>query len=266
MSRRSRPGQSPASPARSPAQRIGKPRMVNGIVQQRLQQLQEVHGAHHHELREVRGDQGDHLRHLQADHHLQAGMHHVHHGRREENKTENDDKINVGEAREERGPPCTYLDSRRDRSSSSSPSSRPPQGATTSPRTKEDKCKGQGEEDIKKKEEKKLKEIEEELSGRKKMSIQNIHPNIFTNNCTCRTSRGHAYLGDGGVLAGLAGPAGVSLTSSSPPGTIVTAPEEKIPPFHRIGVPPVAVTNGGLYATRHQLHNCSILKQKQPGD
>ena len=117
---------------------------------------------------------------------------------------------------------------------------------------------------MRKKEEKKLKEIEEELSGRKKMSrnFQNIHLNNSTNNCTCRTSRGHAYLGDGGVLAGLDGPAGVSPTSSSPPGTIVTAPEEKIPPFHRIGVPPVAVTNGGLYATRHQLHNCSILKRE----
>ena len=148
----SRPS-SPFSPGRSRMGRRSRP----GIVQHRLQQLQEVHGAHHHELHEVRGDQGEqHHLHRQADHQLQAGMHHVHHGRREEeNKTETNDKIklNFGEAREERGPPCTYLDSRRDRSSSPSPSSRPPQGATTSPRTKEDKCKGQGEEDIKKKEE-----------------------------------------------------------------------------------------------------------------
>ena len=64
------------------------------------------------------------------------------------------------------------------------------------------------------------------------------------------------------MLAGLAGPAGVSPTSSSPPGTIVTAPEEKISPLHRIGVSPVAVANDGLYATRHQLHKCSILRRE----
>ena len=56
-------------------------------------------------------------------------------------------------------------------------------------------------------------------------------------------------------MPGLDGPAGVSSSSPSPPGTIKKVSEEILPPFSRIGVPPIAVTNGSLHATRHQLHN-----------
>ena len=119
--------------------------------------------------------------------------------------------------REERGPPSTYLDNRLERSSSSSQS---PQGAISLPRSKKETNESQDEEDKKKKEMKmkKREEIQEEISGSKKRStsIHIIQNNINSNNCTSRTSRGHAYLGGGGVMPGLDGPAGVSSSSPSP--------------------------------------------------
>ena len=55
-------------------------------------------------------------------------------------------------------------------------------------------------------------EIQEEVSGSKKRST-GIH-NINSNKCTSRTSRGHAYLGGGGVKPGLYGAAGISSSST----------------------------------------------------
>ena len=70
----------------------------------------------------------------------------------------------------------------------------------------------------------------------------------------------HAYLDSGGVEPGLETAAGCSPTStiSSPLGTKSDVPKEFSPPLSRIGVSPIAVTNGSLYATRHQLRNCKF--------
>jgi hypothetical protein len=59
------------------------------------------------------------------------------------------------------------------------------------------------------------------------------------------------------VKPGLYGAAGLSSssTSPSPPGNILDVSEELKPPLSRRGVPPIAVTNGSLYATGHQLRN-----------
>jgi hypothetical protein len=79
-------------------------------------------------------------------------------------------------------------------------------------------------------------------------------------NCMEILSGDHAYLDSGGVEPGLETAAGCSSTStpSSPLGTKSDVPKEFSPPLSRIGVPPIAVTNGSLYATRHQLRNCKF--------
>jgi hypothetical protein len=216
-------------------------------VQQRLHQLQQVPGVHH-ELQEVRGVPGD------RPHYPQAGLQRVHHVLREETEIKSKEKL--CKIREERGPPSTYLDNRLERSSSS----QSPQGAISLPRSKKETNESQDEEDNNNN---KKSKIQEKRSGRKKRSksIHSIH-NIKYNNCTSRTSRGHAYLGGGGVMPGLDGPAGVSSSSPSPPGTVMKVSEELKPPLSRIGVPPIAVTNDGLHAKRHQLHNCTHFERE----
>ena len=75
-----------------------------------------------------------------------------------------------------------------------------------------------------------------------------------------RLSGDHVYLDSEGVEPGLETAAGCSSTStlSSPLGTKSDVPKEFLPPLSRIGVSPIAVTNGSLYATRHQLSNCKF--------
>ena len=103
----------------------------------------------------------------------------------------------------------------------------------------------------------KFKKMKQNARRRKNMKKKSQEE---SKNCMERLSGDHAYLDSGGVEPGLETAAGCSptSTSSSPLGTKSEVLKEFSPPFSRIGVSPITVTNGSLYATRHQLRNCNF--------
>jgi hypothetical protein len=245
-SRSGRPPPAPApSPARPPARWVGPPgRILPGLVQQRLLQLRQGAGDHHGRQEERDGQGGP----LGLLHHHQDGRQQAEDIQREEPEISSSQPKEIEKCKtiNERGPRLAYLVNRLDGSSLPTRTR-----ALSSPsRPEEERNKAEVQEDEAERERKK--EYEEEKKKKKSQEE--------SNNCMERLSGDHVYLDSEGVEPGLETAAGCSptSTSSSPLGTKSEVLKEFSPPFSRIGVSPITVTNGSLYATRHQLRNCNF--------